>query len=81
MTPAAWATKEVLEQRRDAFVKSVSTSHWPHLFVRGGFALPNTPDKDPSLVSPGQRRLIGFDRPAEPAPPEGGCQGAGCSVS
>jgi len=63
MTPAAWATEEVLEQRRDAFIKNISTSHWPHIFVRGGGALPGTSDRDPALASPGQRAMIGFDRP------------------
>ena len=34
MTPAAWASEEVLAKRKDAFLHNVTTSHWPH-FVRG----------------------------------------------
>lgn len=35
MTPARFASNLVLLQRQDAFVHSVSTSHWPHKFVMG----------------------------------------------
>ena len=33
MTPAGWATEEVLEQRRKAYEEKVSTSHWPHKWL------------------------------------------------
>mmetsp|Transcript_108411 Transcript_108411/g.337874 ORF Transcript_108411/g.337874 Transcript_108411/m.337874 type:complete len:417 (+) Transcript_108411:91-1341(+) len=38
MTPKANATEEVLQQRREAYRKRLTTSHWPHLFsaVRAG---------------------------------------------
>ena len=64
MTPARWATAETLARRRDAFVRGESTSHWPHEFVVAGVGLPDAPDNDPDAISPEQRRLVGYDRPA-----------------
>ena len=57
-------TAAYLAQRRDAFVRGVSTSHWPHEFAAAGVGLPDAPDNDPDAISPEQRRLIGYDRPA-----------------
>ena len=64
MTPARAATKDVLEKRVDAFINQVSTSHWPHAFVRAGVALPGTPPNDLEKIGPEQRKLIGLDRPS-----------------
>ena len=58
------ATAETRAQRRDAFVRGVSTSHWPHEFAAAGVGLPDAPDNDPDAISPEQRRLVGYDRPA-----------------
>merc|ERR1719476_789881 len=30
MTPASWCTEKTLSQRRSAFPKQVTTTHWPH---------------------------------------------------
>lgn len=62
MTPARFATQEVLRKRQDAFVNNISTSHWPHRFVAAGCALPDTPRNDPASISQEQRALIGYDR-------------------
>jgi len=43
MTPASFASQDILLKRQDAFVNNISTSHWPHKFVMGGHALPDTP--------------------------------------
>lgn len=62
MTPAKMASVEILEKRKDAFVNNISTSHWPHKFVRGGFALPDAVANDPTKIPREQRALIGYDR-------------------
>ncbi|CAJ1380827.1 unnamed protein product [Effrenium voratum] len=62
MTPCSFASQEVLQKRREAFEQNVSTSHWPHKFVVAGYALPDTPVKNPSTISKEQRWLIGYDR-------------------
>lgn len=62
MTPRKFASADVIEKRKDAFVNNGSTSHWPHKFVSGGPALPTTPQKDPETISKEQRLLIGYDR-------------------
>ena len=62
MTPASMASEEVIEERKRGFIKNVSTSHWPHRFVMGGWAMMDTPDNDPDQASKEQRALIGFDR-------------------
>ena len=36
----------------------------PHEFAAAGVGLPDAPDNDPDAISPEQRRLIGYDRPA-----------------
>jgi hypothetical protein len=33
MTPAAFATPEVLRQRRRAVIDNVTSTHWPHVFT------------------------------------------------
>ena len=65
MTPAAWASEEVLKKRRWGYVSNTSCSHWPHTFQVGGHAVPGMPDNDPMAISAVQRALIGFDRPVE----------------
>lgn len=62
MTPAKMASSEILEKRKDAFVNNISTSHWPHKFVMGGRALPDSIPNDPESISKEQRALIGYDR-------------------
>ena len=39
MTPARWATYDVLARRRAAFAAKQTTSHWPHEFVPAGDGL------------------------------------------
>eukprot|EP00929_Paragymnodinium_shiwhaense_P002828 TRINITY_DN10313_c0_g1_i1.p1 TRINITY_DN10313_c0_g1~~TRINITY_DN10313_c0_g1_i1.p1 ORF type:complete len:397 (-),score=69.87 TRINITY_DN10313_c0_g1_i1:322-1512(-) len=68
MTPAAWASQEVLRRRQEAYVQNTSTSHWPHKFVSGGSAPPDTPPNDPTCISAEQRLLIGYDREATEQP-------------
>jgi hypothetical protein len=65
MTPARFASEEILLKRQEAFVNNISTSHWPHKVVMGGHALPDTPLKDPAAITKEQRELIGYDRPAK----------------
>jgi len=62
MTPRKFATRSVLQQRKDAFVQGLSTSHWPHKFVPSGYDFPDAAPKDPLAVSQEQRCLIGYDR-------------------
>ncbi|CAE7563550.1 unnamed protein product [Symbiodinium natans] len=64
MTPRKLASDDVLQKRKEAFVNSGSTSHWPHKFVSGSAALPDTLPKDPAQISKEQRWLIGYDREA-----------------
>mmetsp|Transcript_147714 Transcript_147714/g.269362 ORF Transcript_147714/g.269362 Transcript_147714/m.269362 type:complete len:102 (-) Transcript_147714:31-336(-) len=62
MTPASWASTEVLEMRKEAFVNNVSTSHWPHKFAMAMAGLPDQPLNDPTQISKEQRALIGYSR-------------------
>lgn len=58
MTPAAWASDEVLKNRWDSYVNNVTTSHWPHIStnrVRPNHLRMN----DPNNISLDQQRLIG----------------------
>jgi len=62
MTPTKYATPEVLEKRKQAFVDHTSTSHWPHAFVMSGVGLPDAVPNDFKKVSLYQRQLIGYNQ-------------------
>jgi len=62
MTPRKFASNDVIDKRKDAFVNNGSTSHWPHKFVSGTPALPTATQNDPEKISKAQRLLIGYDR-------------------
>ena len=61
MTPAAWASPQVLRQRQLGFEYNLTTTHWPHLWMPIG-ALPELPRNDARRLSSVQRRLIGYGR-------------------
>jgi ectoine hydroxylase-related dioxygenase (phytanoyl-CoA dioxygenase family) len=61
MTPASFATKEVIEARKGCFVDGHSNSHWPHACVIGSAGIPGN-ELDPEAISSEQRALIGYDR-------------------
>lgn len=46
MTPAAWAPKDVVADRKDAFISNVGTNHWPHEYHPG--------DPRPLFLSPNE---------------------------
>jgi ectoine hydroxylase-related dioxygenase (phytanoyl-CoA dioxygenase family) len=72
MTPASWATAEVLEQRQEAYVQNMSTSHWPHHMVRGGAAPPYLQDQSWEDADNARRcMVVGAARAAPPAPKRG----------
>ena len=62
MTPAAWASPAVLQQRQYAFEYNLTSTHWPHEFVQIGAVPHHLPRNDPSRLSPHVRSLIGYDR-------------------
>lgn len=64
MTPRRMASAEVLKKRQDGFVNNVSCNHWPHRFIPGSAALPDTPQNHARSISAHQRALIGFDSPS-----------------
>jgi len=70
MTPASFASSDVLERRRAGFAQHASTTHWPHAWVPSGYAPAGTPPLDAATLPAAQRRLIGFDRRPDAA--EGG---------
>ena len=62
MTPAAWASPQVLRQRQLGFEFNLTTSHWPHEWLAIGGPVGHLPRNDPSRLSAEQRLLIGYDR-------------------
>lgn len=61
MTPARFASEEILQRRRELFEQGYSTSHWPHKVIRAGAPSPDW-FVDPNMISKEQRLLIGYDR-------------------
>ena len=62
MTPAEWASPEVLRQRQLGYEYNLTTSHWPHEWLPIGGHVPHLPPNDPRQLSATQRWLIGYDR-------------------
>ena len=57
MTPRSRATKEVLAQRREAYLQNITTTHWPHEYWPAHLAMEDCMN-DLDALSPEQQRLI-----------------------
>ena len=62
MTPAAWASPQVLRQRQLGYEYNLTTSHWPHEWLAVGGPADHLPRNDPSRLDSEQRLLVGYDR-------------------
>ena len=63
MTPKSWASEETLALRRQAFIDSVTTSHWPHEYTAASQRPPTgLAPKDPIAAGPVVRALVGFEK-------------------
>ena len=62
MTPAVWASPDVLRQRQLGFQYNLTTSHWPHEWIAIGGPAPHLPRNDPASISSTQGLLIGYGR-------------------
>mmetsp|Transcript_5027 Transcript_5027/g.6388 ORF Transcript_5027/g.6388 Transcript_5027/m.6388 type:complete len:341 (-) Transcript_5027:328-1350(-) len=60
MTPASFATQEVLDSRKMSFQDGHSNSHWPHACVISGAGIPGVSGIDPESASKEQRDLVGY---------------------
>merc|ERR1712006_6962 len=58
MTPAAWATHEVLIKRKEAFVRNETIDHWPHEFHGTGEVSAWPPSQPWSQACLERRRMI-----------------------
>ena len=59
MTPAAWASEQVLRQRQLGYEYNLTTSHWPHEWLPIGGPVHHLPRNDGSRLDEMRRRMVG----------------------
>lgn len=64
MTPASWASDDVLAQRKDASINNVTLDHWPHEF-HGPCVVPPWPPANSwsDVPEPRKRMIVGATSP------------------
>eukprot|EP00929_Paragymnodinium_shiwhaense_P008581 TRINITY_DN112539_c0_g1_i1.p1 TRINITY_DN112539_c0_g1~~TRINITY_DN112539_c0_g1_i1.p1 ORF type:complete len:471 (+),score=70.45 TRINITY_DN112539_c0_g1_i1:160-1413(+) len=58
MTPASWASRDVLEKRKQAYIRNLCTDHWPHEFHGSAESPEWLPPNQWRDTAEAQRRLI-----------------------